>query len=207
MARVRSAGGHRQRQAQATREAIAAAARRLFAVRGYVATTVEAIAEDADIPVPTIYSAFGAKPAILEEVRRLWVRDTAVAELHSEAMKLVDARARLSAAAHWTRRQFELGYDVIAVHQDAARADLRVAETWRLALAGRETAVSALLRPLSKEFKPGLSPTEALDLYVTLTVPEIYRTLVLERGWTVERYESWLAAALIRELLAVRSTA
>jgi hypothetical protein len=36
---------------------------------------------------------------------------------------------------------------------------------------------------------------------VALTVPEIYRTLVVERGWTVERYENWLAAALIRELL------
>jgi AcrR family transcriptional regulator len=201
MATLRGRPSHRQRQAQATREAVAAAARRLFANRGYVATTVEAIAEEADIPVPTIYSAFGAKPAILEEVRRLWVMDSEVADLHAEAMKLSDARARLSVAAHWTRRQFELGYDVIAMHHDAARADPRVAETWRLALAGRETAVGDLLRPLSQEFKPGLSRTGALDLYVTLTVPEIYRSLVVERGWTVERYENWLAAALIRELL------
>jgi AcrR family transcriptional regulator len=201
MATMNGRPSHRQRQAQATREAVAAAARRLFADRGYVATTVEAIAEEADIPMPTIYSAFGAKPAILEEVRRLWIRDSEVAELHAEAMMLPDARARLSRAAHWTRRQFELGYDVIAMHQDAARADPRVAETWRMALAGRETAVGELLRPLSQEFKPGLSPTGALDLYVALTVPEIYRTLVVERGWTVERYENWLAAALIRELL------
>ena len=201
MATVKGRPSHRQRQAQATREAVAAAARRLFANRGYVATTVEAIAQEADIPVPTIYSAFGAKPAILEEVRRLWVLDSEVAELHAEAMRLSDARARLSLAAHWTRRQFELGYDVIAMHQDAARADPRVAETWRMALAGRETAVGELLRPLSREFKPGLSRTGALDLYVTLTVPEIYRTLVVERGWTVERYENWLAAALLRELL------
>jgi AcrR family transcriptional regulator len=201
MAALKGRPGHRQRQALATREAVAAAARRLFAERGYVATTVEAIAEEADIPVPTIYSAFGAKPAILEEVRRLWVLDSEVAELHAEAMKVSDARARLSLAAHWTRQQFELGYDVIAMHQDAARGDPRVAETWRMALAGRETAVGELLRPLSEEFKPGLSRTGALDLYVTLTVPEIYRTLVVERGWPVERYENWLAAALIRELL------
>jgi hypothetical protein len=40
---------------------------------------------------------------------------------------------------------------------------------------------------------------------VTLTVPEIYRTLVVERGWSVDRYERWLAAALIGELLAARS--
>ena len=133
---------------------------------------------------------------------RDWVRDTEVAELFLRGDEALGfASPRLSAAAHWTRRQFELGYDVIAVRQDAARADPRVAETWRLALGGREIAVGELLRPLSPEFGPGLSPTDALDLYVTLTVPEIYRTLVVERGWTVERYERWLAGALIRELL------
>ena len=48
-----------------------------------------------------------------------------------------------------------------------------------MALAGRETAVGELLRPLSREFKPGLSRTGALDLYVTLTVPEIFTGLLI----------------------------
>lgn len=41
----------------------AAAARGQFARHGYVATTIAAIA-DADIPAPTIYSAFGSKAKI-----------------------------------------------------------------------------------------------------------------------------------------------
>ena len=69
---------HRQRQAQATREAVAGAARRLFADQGYSTTSIEAISEAAEIPVPTIYSAFGNKPAILEEGRRLWIAGTDV---------------------------------------------------------------------------------------------------------------------------------
>jgi hypothetical protein len=40
-----------------------------------------------------------------------------------------------------------------------------------------------------------------LDLFVALTLPEIYGTLVAERRWTLRRYEAWLAAALARELL------
>jgi hypothetical protein len=31
-------------------------------------------------------------------------------------------------------------------------------------------------------------------------LPEIYRTLVPERGWTVDQYETWLAGTLIRQL-------
>ena len=43
---------------------------------------------------------------------------------------------------------------------------------------------------------------QALDLYVAWTLPEVYRTLVLERGWSLNRYENWLAELLIREFLA-----
>jgi AcrR family transcriptional regulator len=149
--------GHRQRQALLTRTKVAAAARRLFAQQGYTPTTIEAIATRSGVPVQTIYSAFGAKPAILEEVRRLWILDTHVAELHAAAMQLRDPRARLARAAHWTRRQFELGHDVIAVHEEAARQDTRVARSWRAALTGREEAIVALIRPLATDLRPGLT--------------------------------------------------
>lgn len=182
---------------------VAAAARRLFARRGYTATTIEAIAAESKVPVQTIYSAFGAKPAILEEIRRLWILDTEVAELHAAAMRLRDPRARLARAAHWSRRQFELGHDVITVHQEAARFDHRVAQGWHAALAGRDAAIVALIRPLSAALRPGLSVRGAADLYVALTLPEIYRTLVLERQWSLRRYEVWLAGALTGELLAL----
>ena len=68
---VKTGPTHRQRQAAATRRQIAAAARQLFAERGYVATTIAAISERADIPVQTVYSAIGttSPPAV-----RPWAR-------------------------------------------------------------------------------------------------------------------------------------
>jgi len=192
---------HRQRQAQATREAVALAARRLFAKQGYVATTIEAISEAAEIPVPTIYSAFGNKPAILEEARRLWINETDVENLHRRAVTTADVEKRLGLAAQWTRRQFELGYDVISVYQEAARADPRVARVWRQVMLRREAAVSELLESMKGRLRPGLTLRRALDLYVTWTLPEVYRTLVLERAWSPNKYERWLADLLIRELL------
>src|SRR5260370_17833852 len=55
----------RRPRAQATRRRIRDAARRLFVERGYVATTIEAIAGEAGVAVPTVYLAFGTKPALL----------------------------------------------------------------------------------------------------------------------------------------------
>ena len=198
---VKSAPTHRQHLALATRAAVAEAARRLFAAHGYVATPIQAIAGEAAIPVQTIYSAFGSKPAILEEVRRNWIAASDVEALHRRALGSPDLRERLGFAAHWTRRQFELGHDVIAMYQEAARSDPRVAAVWQQVLAGREVAVRELLQSLQPNLRPGLTLAEALDRYVTCTLPEIYRTLVLERGWSPSRYEHWLAELLTSQLL------
>jgi AcrR family transcriptional regulator len=192
---------HRQRQAQATRSAAAHAARRLFAADGYVATTIEGISKAAEIPVQTIYSAFGNKPAILEEIRRLWIAESDVEELHRQALLVPDPEQRLRRAAHWTGRQLELGYEVIAIHIEAARANPRVAEVWRRALSGREAAIRKLLQSMALNLRPGLRLAQALDIYVTATLPEVYRTLVIERGWSQGRYEGWLGDLLVSQII------
>jgi AcrR family transcriptional regulator len=50
---------------QATRLRVVGAAQRLFTGHGYPATTIEAIAEAADVPLPTLYRLFGSKRALL----------------------------------------------------------------------------------------------------------------------------------------------
>ena len=65
---VKGPVGHRQRQAEETKNQVARAARRLFGERGFHATTVAAISEAADIPEQTIYSALGSKTRILERI-------------------------------------------------------------------------------------------------------------------------------------------
>jgi hypothetical protein len=41
----------------------------------------------------------------------------------------------------------------------------------------------------------------ALDITLALTLAEVYRTLVVDRGWSGRRYETWLGDSLIGQLL------
>src|SRR5215469_1807473 len=55
-------------QVRATRLHVIEAAKRLFVDQGYPATTLEAIADEADVALPTLYRLFGSKRALLKAV-------------------------------------------------------------------------------------------------------------------------------------------
>jgi AcrR family transcriptional regulator len=190
---------HRQRQALATKEQIAGAARSLFAEHGYVTTTFAAIATAADIPAPTIYSAFGTKATILKEIAWKSAAALDVDRTHDEAIADPDPARGLSMAAALQRRQYEAMYDVIAIYQEAARTDDAIAADLAHILANRERAFRRHLEAIADQLTTDVD--EALAIYLTLVLPEVYRTLVLERGWTPDRYETWLARNLTSQLL------
>ena len=63
--------GLRERQKQARRQAIYRAAARLFAENGYGATTVEEIADEAGVSVPTLYSYVSSKADLVVAIYAL----------------------------------------------------------------------------------------------------------------------------------------
>jgi AcrR family transcriptional regulator len=192
---------HRQRQAQATRDQILTTARALFAEHGYVPTTIAAIAEAAGISAPTIYKAFGTKRRILDEVFRLWISTAGTQPLLRAALDHPDPGERLRLAAHWQRREFEIGLDVITIYQEAARADPEMAEEFRDVLRRRERGLAPLIDSIAGHLAPGITTRLALDRFIACTLAATYRTLVLDRHWTPQQYEDWLAALLVDQLL------
>ena len=198
---VKKESSHRQRQAEATKQQITQAARGLFAERGYVATTISAISEEADIPVPTIYSALGTKANILARITETWMTEARTVSIANASPRETDPSKQLEMLAELNRRQLEVGYDVIGIYQEAARSDVQMTETLRNILAAREREIRKLVKSIAGRLKPGLTIDSALDITLALTLPEIYQTLVAERGWSGQRYERWLAVALVDQLL------
>ena len=56
----------------------------------------------------------------------------------------------------------------------------------------------------ARALRPGLRERDAADLIHALMSPELYRLLVIDRGWTPERYEQWLATILDGQLTSGR---
>ena len=194
-------GGHRERQADATKDQIARAARALFAEHGYVGTTIAAISAAADIPVQTVYSSLGSKAKILGRITQSWMDEAQTVSLAEASLQETDVRRQLRLLAELNRRQLEVGSDVIAIYQEAARADPQMAGTLSHVLAAREREIRKLLRTTAPHHKAGLTLDGALDITLALTLVEVYRSLVVERGWSARRYETWLGDSLIAQLL------
>ena len=53
----------------------------------------------------------------------------------------------------------------------------------------------------SRRLRADLRAGDAEDVIHALVSPELYRLLVIDRSWTVGRYESWLVSTLIDQLL------
>jgi AcrR family transcriptional regulator len=192
---------HRQRQALWTRRLIVDAARKLFLERGYSATTMEAIAEEAGVAVSTVYAIYKNKRAILRAIREAWHEQTHAREINEEASRQPDPERRLEMVAHASRRQWESGGAVVAVYQGAAAADREAAAELREALRGRRAALDRVVEGMKEALRPDLDVDRAAAILRALCRAEVYWELVEESGWSPDEYEAWLFETLTEQLL------
>lgn len=94
-----------ERKKEETRQKIIAVAIALFNRQGFDRTTVEQIAEEADVAKGTIFNHFPAKEAIVHEYVQMALRDTA-AEAVGKLERLPDTRSRLTALLRQSLRWF-----------------------------------------------------------------------------------------------------
>lgn len=191
------------------RAAVVEAARRLFLERGYGATTIEAISELADVPPATVYRLFSSKHGILKSLLDVSIVGD------DEKTPMADRPQVRTLLAEGDPREQLAGFVAIT-----ARVNAEIAPLYRVLVsaAGTDTDAAALLDALTGQrqqgqrliarslaragaLRPGLRERDAADIIHALLSPELYRLLVIDRGWKAERYQPWLAKTLIDQLL------
>lgn len=199
-------------QAEETRRAIVSAAGTLFRAQGYGAA-MTAVAEEADVAVETVYRLFGTKTGLFRAVvEALLAGGTSRAEVPVEQRPAIrairdepDPQRKVALYAATQPGIHRRAGPLLRALRDAKATDSELSrlwdelESWRLAGQGRFVAALAEVGGL----RPDRSLDASTDILWTLCSLAVHDHLVLERGWTEDRYETWLAAAITWELVGI----
>jgi AcrR family transcriptional regulator len=202
-----AAGLRREQRAQQTRVRIATAALRLFLERGYVATTIDAIAQEAGVAPATVYQAFGTKHAVLERVLDSTIAgdDAPVGLLErewvSQARRQRDARRRLAVVVRHAAQVAARTAPLKEVMRDAAAADPRVRDLIREDHARRRQTQRVLVDIAigDSALRPGTTHEAAADTFFVLVSSHNYQFVADVLGWRLGDWQRWLVAILTRE--------
>ena len=199
----------RQHTAAQTRRAILDAARALFVNQGYVATTIQQIAEAAGVSKPTVFASVGSKRAIIKQLRDLAIagdeEPVALAQRpwFKEALDEPDPRRSLRLHARNVVRLHQAAADLAEVLRSGAGADQELRELWRTAEHERRIDAGIFVDALLPKgpLKAGLDRESAVDIVWVLTSADAFQRLVRARRWSTRRYEHWLAETFLDQLL------
>jgi AcrR family transcriptional regulator len=197
-------------QARATRAQVVAAARELFVDAGYQVTTIEAISDASGVALATIYRLFGSKVGILRAVIDVAFGgdDEPIAFGDRQEVRAAlaepDPGRLLDAFAPIVRRLMERSAPLMGVLASAAEVDREAASALKEVRGQRITGQSRIADALAKRraLREGMRKAEAADIIYAFMSPDMYRVLTLERGWSPDRYENWLAEGLKAVLLS-----
>ena len=201
-------------QARQTRRRIVDAAAKLFAERGYVGTTVDAVAAAAGVSRKTVFDSVGGKARLM----KLAYDFAIVGDDQPVALKDRPEIAALMAEPDPARRLAMYAALVVAI-------DRRISAVWR-ALEGAaasdpeaRTLYAAMVRQRrqsmqeaaelfadSGALRPDIDVDIAADLMWLYNDPSLFDKLVRQRRWSVARFQAWLTEALQVQLLGKAAT-
>lgn len=200
----------RRERAKATRRRIIDAAYGLFAEVGYPSTTMEAIANEAEVAVQTVYHVFHTKAELLRNVIEIsstgqhdplpladlpWMR---------EALTSSDGRRTLALSV-------EHGIDMSArvaplspAINAATSTDPDFASFWNVSCEARRNGTAQIAATLAGKglLRPALTPQRAADIIYATTSHESLLAFLNDCGWSLEEVKAWYYAMLCEQLLS-----
>lgn len=193
----------RQRQAEETRHRMLEAARGLFVQLGYAGTTLDAIAQAADVSPKTVAAVFGSKRGILTALVHPNAFGARYQELIDRLRATPEPGRRVEVMAQLTRQVYETLTPEFELLRGASAVAVELAEIGLQVETRRRQYQTRFVAYLNEQgaLRRGLSLEEATDELWTLTSYDLYRLLVRECGWPAQHYESWLTSVLVQRLL------
>jgi len=207
-------------RALVTRRRMVRAAYDLFCARGYLGTTISAIAEEAGVAVPTIYYTFGVKAALLEE-------SLGAAIVGFDRWRKPPPHPQIDELLTWHGwwREFESAptshnaFDIfftqgveilgrvapLVATLHGAAGDPEAAEVVRISEQRRVQTYRESVRVIAGRpggLRPGLTSAKATDILVVLFSAEVYWSVRTGRGWSARRTTAFLRKLLSAQLLA-----
>lgn len=200
-------------QAAATRHAILAAARDLFVDRGYTKTTVADVAAAAGVATDTVYATVGRKPVLLRLLIETALSGTdevvpAVERGYVKAIRVTaSAEHKIQIYADALREIQQRLAPIFLVLREAASTDADCASLWAEISARRARNMRDFATELraTGQLREDLTDDEVADVVWSMNAVEYWTLLVVERGWSPERFGRWLADAWIRLLVEPES--
>lgn len=193
----------RSERAAGTRKRILDAAKTLFTGRGVEKSSIAEIASAAGVSAPTLYALFRSKTGILKAVVERSFFGARYVEVAKHAEKARDPEEILRFTASISRVILDTEREEIGLMRgvSALSPELRAIETEleTIRFTLQEARAKLLVKSVPTARRLGL--VRVRDILWMYTGRDIYRMLVLERGWSSDEYESWLAETLIKALM------
>jgi AcrR family transcriptional regulator len=200
----------REARARATRLRILRAATSLFDERGYAGTTIRSVAERACVAVPTVEALFGTKTRLLkaaidvaiagdDEPVPMLARDWATA-----AERAADPDTFLAVVAGVLAPAQSRSSGLVLSAFEGAGSDQELAGLAAQMSAQRITMATWVVARLAAlgALRADVGEDEAADSVFALMEPALFDRLTRHRGWTLARYQDWIARSLRRLLVS-----
>lgn len=191
---------------RATRRRVLAAAQRLFIAKGYTATTMSDIAEEAGVAMQSVYKAGTSKADLLQQVIELVVAgdDEDVMMTDRPSIMAITAESdpprQVQMMAELIANVRERSAPIQAAYRQAAAVDQAVAENLDAELRRRHETFTAVIGIISED-RLRHSLDESTDIAWALGSYELFLLLRTRRGWDADHYRQWLSRTLVEQLL------
>ncbi len=200
----------RAEQATGTRDSVLAAAEALFLHKGWIATTIAAIATKAGVSKETIYSTFGTKTAILHQLIERAVRGAnpgtpLIEQEEIQRLRGVTDQARqIDIFARGIAEVLARVAPLMDVARVAAQTDEAMAEFFQTLQRGRRRNLVWFAEALviNGPLRSGMTADTAGTILWRLASPDLFLLMRRVEGVSQQDYVEWLATSL--KLLLLR---